>query len=103
MTQNATKANGLDYVTANLVLVRVGDDGEEVKLGPEYEVAAPLKLGCVLTDDGTAAGEVSAIEERCFERCNELLEGWAATHEGVFPATSTRPLSETLGSIDSPA
>ena len=44
-----------------------------------------LSLGSILTDSGTAAGEVAALEERMFRRYRGWLIHWRKVYEEMFP------------------
>jgi hypothetical protein len=50
-----------------------------------------ISLGSVLTDSGTAEGEVAALEERMFKRYRNWLDVWRDAHIEMFGECDPRP------------
>ncbi len=70
-------------MTVSLRLVKITPEGEE-EVGPEHRTMQ-LSMGAVPTDGKTAEEEVDAIDKRCFERYRNMLDGWRAKFEEMFP------------------
>jgi len=62
-----------------------------------------ISLGSVLTDSGTADGEVAALEERMFKRYRNWLDAWRDAHIKMFgesdPAQTSRARLASTGTV----
>ena len=59
-----------------------------------------ISLGSVLTDSGTADGEVAALEERMFKRYRNWLDAWRDAHIKMFGESDPRPNIPSSSGLD---
>lgn len=75
-THDGSKVGDRQEVTVSIRMVRRG--GGDTGSGPTMDIS----LGSVLTDSGTADGEVQALNDRMFLRYRHWMDLWLEVHVG---------------------
>ena len=75
-THDGSKVGDRQEVTVSIRMVRRG--GGDTGSGPTVDIS----LGSVLTDSGTADGEVQALNDRMFLRYRHWMDLWLDVHVG---------------------
>ena len=75
-THDGSKVGDRQEVTVSIRMVRRG--GGDTGSGPTVDIS----LGSVLTDSGTADGEVQALNDRMFLRYRHWMDLWLQVHVG---------------------
>jgi hypothetical protein len=89
-THDGSKVGDRQEVTASLRLMKRMDTDSAGR-------TMDLSLGSILTDSGTAAGEVAALEERMFRRYRGWLALWRKVFEELFPGEACPHIPDPAG------